>query len=258
MKHYSARIVSNSLCCENMYEMQFTADGVEIAPLPGQFCTIRVSQATSPLLRRPFAISDFDVTTMITSMVYKKCGPATEILAGKNPGDPLDVIAPLGNSFTGFKQGENTILVAGGTGFGPILFWNKYLCCRGEKPVMVLGCRSKDQLPALSGATSPKAQLCTDDGSAGFKGTVVEYLRTLKTGVLNKAALYCCGPLPMLKACHEFSLEKGVDCYVSLEQVMACGVGACMGCAVKIKGENPYARVCTEGPIFNSRTVLWT
>ena len=229
MKHYSARIVSNSLCCEDMYEMQFTAHGVEIAPLPGQFCTIRVSQTTSPLLRRPFAISDFDVKTMITSMVYKKCGLATEILTGKNPGDPLDVIAPLGNSFTGFKQGANNILVAGGTGFGPILFWNKYLHGLGEKPVMVLGCRFKAQLPALAGAASPAAVLCTDDGSAGFKGTVVEYLRTLKTGLLDKAALYCCGQTPMLKACHEFALEKNIECYVSLSRSWHAAWGRAWG-----------------------------
>jgi 2-polyprenylphenol hydroxylase and related flavodoxin oxidoreductases len=244
-----------------MYEMRFAMDGPSDAPLPGQFCTIRASlgtQGTSPLLRRPFAFSNFDDTNRITSILYKKCGPATEILTGKTSGDPLDVIGPLGNSFVGFKPGKKNVLVAGGTGFGPILFWNQYLKKQNLPTMTILGCRSKAQLPsdAVSGLSG--AVLCTEDGSAGFKGTVVDYLRSLHKERFGDTALFCCGPSAMLKACHEFALEKGIECNVSLEQVMACGVGACMGCAIKIKGDTPFARVCTEGPVFNSATVLWT
>ena len=257
MKQFKTKVISNSPCCENMYKMQFFMDNSASIPLPGQFCTIRVSQDTSPLLRRPFAISNFDVKNMITSIIYKKCGPATEILAGKNSGDPLDVIGPLGNSFVSFKQGKKNVLVAGGTGFGPILFWKQYLNKQNLLSKTVLGCRSKAQFPgdALSGSSD--SILCTEDGSAGFKGTVVDYLRSLDKNHFNDAALFCCGPLPMLKACHEFAFEKGIECIVSLEQVMACGVGACMGCAIKIKGDTPFARVCTEGPVFNSKMVIW-
>jgi dihydroorotate dehydrogenase electron transfer subunit len=215
--------------------MEFAMDSAAGTPLPGQFCTIRASEGTLPLLRRPFALSNFDIKNRITSIVYKKCGPATEILAGKTAGDPLDVIGPMGNSFVSFKQGKKNILVAGGTGFGPIFFLKRYLDKQNSPSMMVLGCRSKTHLPVVASNGLSDAILCTEDGSAGF-----------------------CGPAPMLKACHEFALEKGVECNVSLEQVMACGVGACMGCAIKIKGETPYARVCTEGPVFNSKTVVWT
>jgi dihydroorotate dehydrogenase electron transfer subunit len=258
MKQCIAKVISNTPCCENMYEMQFLIADSQIAPRPGQFCTIRVSQGTSPLLRRPFAISNFDAQSMITSMVYKKCGPASEILAGKNQGDPLDVIIPLGNSFIDFNPGKKTILVAGGTGFGPLFYLNKFLMQRASSPLLVLGCRSKNQIPLKTLPGMENARHCTEDGSEGFRGDVVDYLRTLQSDILDKSALFCCGPTPMLKACHEFALEKSLECYVSLEQVMACGVGACMGCVVKIKGENPYARVCTEGPVFNSKMVAWT
>jgi dihydroorotate dehydrogenase electron transfer subunit len=258
MKQFTTKIIVNSPFCENMYEMQFAMDGAAGAPLPGQFCTIRASDSTSPLLRRPFALSNFDSKNRITSLVYKKCGPATEILAGKSPGDPLDVIGPLGNSFVSFKLGRKSILVAGGTGFGPIFFWKRYLDKQNSPSMMVLGCRSKAQIPGGPSAGLSDAIFCTEDGSMGFKGTVVDFLRSLQKDILDGAALFCCGPAPMLKACHEFAIEKGIECNVSLEQVMACGVGACMGCAIKIKGETPYARVCTEGPVFNSKTIVWT
>jgi dihydroorotate dehydrogenase electron transfer subunit len=257
MKQFTTKVISNSLCCENMHVLEFGMDSAAGEPLPGQFCTIRVSEGTSPLLRRPFAISNFDIKNRITSIIFKKCGSATEILAGKTAGDPLDVIGPLGNSFAAFKQGKKNILVAGGTGFGPIFFWKRYLNTLNSPSTMVLGCRSKMQLPAEASAGSSDVILCTEDGSAGFKGTVVDYLRGVPTDRINGAVFFCCGPAPMLKACHEFALEKGVECNVSLEQVMACGVGACMGCAIKIKGEAPFARVCAEGPVFNSKTVVW-
>jgi len=258
MKQFKTKVILNSPCCENMYEMQFVMEGAASQPLPGQFCTIRVSEETSPLLRRPFAFSNFDFKNRITSIIYKKCGPATEILAGKTSGDLIDVIGPLGNSFVGFKKGKKNVLVGGGTGFGPIFFWEQYLNTQNSPTLMVLGCRSKAQLPANAVAGSSGSVLCTEDGSAGFKGTVVDYLFSLKKDRLDDAVLFCCGPIPMLKACHEFALENGVECYVSIEQVMACGVGACMGCVIKIKGETPYARVCTEGPVFNSAAILWT
>lgn len=258
MKHFTSKVISNSPCCENMYIMEFAMDSAAGTPLPGQFCTIRASEGTLPLLRRPFALSNFDIKNRITSIVYKKCGPATEILAGKTAGDPLDVIGPMGNSFVSFKQGKKNILVAGGTGFGPIFFLKRYLDKQNSPSMMVLGCRSKTHLPVVASNGLSDAILCTEDGSAGFKGTVVDYVRSLPNDQIKDAVLFCCGPAPMLKACHEFALEKGVECNVSLEQVMACGVGACMGCAIKIKGETPYARVCTEGPVFNSKTVVWT
>jgi dihydroorotate dehydrogenase electron transfer subunit len=258
MQHFISRIRSNSILGEGMHEMVFSWDHHTASPLPGQFCTIRVSPCTVPLLRRPFAFSSFDPIEKTAAIVYKKVGAATEILAGKKSGDELDVIGPLGNSFTVFQQTAQNILVAGGTGFGPVFFLKRFLKQRHFSTVMVLGSASKAGIPDLKGEEDQTVVLCTEDGSRGFHGTVVDYLRCLPQNRFQEASIFCCGPWGMLSACNDLAVQYGVECFVSIEQIMACGVGACMGCAVKIKGDPPFARVCREGPIFNSRMIAWT
>jgi dihydroorotate dehydrogenase electron transfer subunit len=258
MKHFISRIHSNAIVCEGMYEMVFSWDDDAPSPLPGQFCTIRVSYGTAPLLRRPFAFSAFDPNEKTASIVFKKVGASTEILAGKKCGDALDMIGPLGNSFIGFGQTRNNVLVAGGTGFGPVLFWNRFLRHQKISSLMVFGSASKAGIPVFKGHEDEAVALCTEDGSKGFRGTVVDYLRTLPEQMFRETTLYCCGPRGMLKACHDLALERGSACFVSIEQIMACGVGACMGCAVRVTGDESFSRVCTEGPIFNSKTIIWT
>lgn len=258
MKHFVSRIHSNIGLCEDLYEMVLSWNEETKPPLPGQFCTIRVAQTTSPLLRRPFAFSAFDPLRKTASIVFKKVGVSTEILAGKQCGEVVDVIGPLGNSFLAFPQRQRNILVAGGTGLGPILFWKRFLGQRKITSLVVAGYASKSLVPNIEEFSNEAVVICTDDGSKGFKGTVVDYLRTLPEDFLRETSLYCCGPWGMLQACNEFALNHGNECYVSLEQIMACGVGACMGCAVKILGESPFARVCSEGPVFSSKVIAWT
>jgi len=258
MRQFIAPVVSNTVVGEGVYEMVFEWKADVAIPQPGQFCTLQVSQTTAPLLRRPFAFSGFEHSAGTASFIYKKRGPATEILSGKSPGETIDIIGPLGNSFTQCTLGKTDILVAGGTGFGPVFFWQRYLLEHNRSVRTIVGCKSGEQLPRCASADMRSAIVCTENGSAGFKGTTVDYLRSMPENLLKDAALFCCGPLPMLKACYDFALNLGVNCYVSLEQIMACGIGACMGCAVKIHGDNAFARVCTEGPIFNGKTILWT
>jgi dihydroorotate dehydrogenase electron transfer subunit len=258
MKHFFSLIRSNTPLSEDLYEMVFSWNEEAPPPSPGQFCTIRVAQTTSPLLRRPFAFSDFDPLRKTASIIFKKVGVSTEILAGKQSGEPLDIIGPLGNSFLGFAQPPKKVLVAGGTGVGPIFFMKRLFRRQKAATLMVAGYASKSRAPDIEGGDDETVVICTDDGSKGFRGTVVDYLRTLPGEFLRETALYCCGPWGMLKACHDFAHERGCECFVSLEQVMACGVGACMGCVVKVRGETPYARVCSEGPVFQSKAIIWT
>jgi len=258
MKQCKISVIRNMLLSDHLYTLDFAWNNAIIPPLPGQFCTIRVSETTVPLLRRPFAFSQFNPTSGIASIIFKQCGTATDILAGKQPGDMLDVIAPLGNSFEPYASQIMNILVGGGTGLGPIYFWQQHLAALGHPTITVIGCRSQKQLPTLEYPENTTTIICTEDGSAGFKGTTVDFLRTLTKEQLSQASICCCGPSSMMKACHDFSQTQGNNCYVSLEQVMACGVGACMGCTVKIHGSQGYARVCTEGPIFSSETIIWT
>jgi len=238
--------------------MVFSWDEKVQPPLPGQFCTIRIAQSTVPLLRRPFAFSAFDPIEKIASIVFKKVGVSTEILAGKKCGDTVDIIGPLGNSFIGRQQTSKSILVAGGTGIGPVFFFKRFLRQQKASFLMVIGYPSKSGIPNFKEFEDETTTLCTEDGSKGFHGTVIDYLQTLPASYFQDTTLYCCGPSGMLKACNDLALDHDSECFVSLEQIMACGVGACMGCAVKVKGDPPFVRVCSEGPIFNSKTIAWT
>jgi len=187
--------------------------------------------------------------------MYQVRGPATRLLSALAESDSLDVIAPLGKSFVPEPR-KKMILVAGGIGIGPILFLYSQAVASETDACMIFGCRSKEYLPdVITGDSS--IMICSDDGSVGFNGTVTEYLEATSGEQLAESVLFSCGPYPMLHACHRLAEEYNTDCYVSVEQVMACGVGACMGCAVKVHGEPGYVRACKEGPVFNSRDIQW-
>jgi dihydroorotate dehydrogenase electron transfer subunit len=217
---------------------------------------VRISQDTVPLLRRPFAFSAFDAKTGSASMIYQKRGRGTEILTGKKPGDPLDVLGPLGKGFQMPDNAEKAILAAGGIGLGPIMFLARALGSQGRGFQLIFGCKNSTLIPDTEGFRSLFPIICTDDGSAGFKGMTGDYLSSIESSIGANSILCACGPAPMLKACHEIAQKKGCGCLVSVEQVMACGVGACMGCAVKMAAGG-YKRACIEGPVFDGKEIAW-
>lgn len=254
MKQFIGTVLRNQSLSADFFELEFTWDKTAGQPLPGQFFTIRISGHTVPLLRRPFAFSAFDEKKGTASMIIQKRGPGTEILAARHKDHVLDIIGPLGKPFPMPSKKQKPLLVAGGIGLGPILFLASQL--PGAK--MVFGCRTKSLIPASGIFTGmkPDAAVCTDDGSEGFRGTTGDYLKSIENTIDSDTTVYACGPLLMLKACHEFAARRGCECFVSVEQVMACGVGACMGCAIKTV-EGGYKRACTEGPVFNSKELQW-
>jgi len=237
-------------------ELSFSSIGIDAPPLPGQFLTIRASDSPIPLLRRPFAYSGHNAQTGEASIIFQRRGPGTDILAAKQPGDTLDVIGPLGTSFA-MDGVTKAIVVAGGIGLGPMLFLATALRDRGCHVRFVFGCRTKAMVPDLDAFRTLSPAICTDDGSAGFHGTTVSYLHSLTDSDTRDTRVFACGPTPMLKACHGLAVERGVRCQVSMEQTMACGVGACMGCVVKTVKAPGFARVCHEGPVFESGEILW-
>jgi dihydroorotate dehydrogenase electron transfer subunit len=257
MKQFLAAVIANRQIAADFYEMEMSWDPHQGIPQPGQFLTIRVSPQTSPLLRRPFAFSGFDLRRQSASIIYQKRGSATEILAGKTPGQRIDCIGPLGKGFEPNPVPRHSLCVAGGMGVGPIVYWAHSLLLQHESVKLVLGAAAAARLPRFTRWEELKPIVCTDDGSEGFHGTVVDYLKSLEGARLSGHTLYCCGPGAMLKACHAFAVVRGLECFVSVEQIMACGVGACMGCVIEITGEKKYARVCTEGPVFNSNEIVW-
>jgi dihydroorotate dehydrogenase electron transfer subunit len=255
MRQIQSEILRNQELAEGFFKLTFTWDP-HLRPLPGQFLTIRVSGLPFPLLRRPFAFSHCDGENV--SIIVKKRGTATDILSRKSAGETLDVIGPLGNSFGDPDSDRRPVLVAGGIGLGPMLFFATSLHSRGIKSAFIFGSRTAGSIPRCEEFKSLSAVLCTDDGSAGFHGTTVDYLRSLSDLEWKRTELYCCGPLPMLKAASLFAQSKKIPCWVSMEQTMGCSMGACMGCVIKVRYEPGYARVCKEGPIFDSRDVVWT
>ncbi|MBD3241755.1 MAG: dihydroorotate dehydrogenase electron transfer subunit [Chitinivibrionales bacterium] len=256
LQHESA-IRGNNPICESFHETTFDWPTTADRPHPGQFLSIRISTATAPLLRRPFAFSDIDPKAGTASIIYQTRGPATELLAGKSAGETLDIVGPLGRGFPEPAGKGTCVLVAGGIGLGPMLFLAKHLRGLKREVLFVYGCAREALVPRSESFRRANAVVCTDDGSVGYQGTNVAYLRTLPESRFAGATVYACGPNPMMKACHELAGERGAPCYVSMEQVMACGVGACMGCVVKTTSGDGFARVCTEGPVFDSREIAW-
>lgn len=256
MQQFDTTIIDNKKIADGFFELQFDWNCSDI-PNPGQFLTIRVSDDSSPLLRRPFAFSGYNRDKKSCSVIYQKRGRGTEILTGKLAGDQLNIIAPLGKQFPlPSKQGQ-TLLVAGGIGIGPILFLANFFKEKKLPFKFIFGCRSKSFIPDTSEFKNLNPQICTDDGSVGFRGTTGDYLKSIEQDIGSNSIIYCCGPHPMLRACHETALRHNGECWVSVEQIMACGVGACMGCVVKVKAEPGYARACKEGPVFSSNDLIW-
>jgi len=258
MVQFYSTILSNSSIAKDFYKLIFSWNNSIPVPGPGQFLTIRVTDTTVPLLRRPFAFSGYTDSLNAASIIYQKRGIATELLAGKSPGEKLDIIGPLGNCFIVDTNIKRIIAIAGGIGLGPMVFVTEYFKNRDLDIIFIFGCRYKVYILHSSLFSSVTPVICTDNGSAGFHGTPVDYLRTFDKSIFSESILFACGPHPMLNGCHEFALEYNFPCMVSMEQIMACGVGACMGCCVKSVKDTGFARVCSDGAIFNSRDILWT
>ena len=257
MRQFQSEILQNRSLGDEFFELTMRWDPSH-QPLPGQFLTIRVSDLPFPLLRRPFAFSRSDAGGQSISIIVKIRGIATDILSRKRAGETLDIIGPLGNSFKDPDPGRRPILVAGGIGLGPMLFYGSRLRQKGIAATFVFGSRTTDSIPDCEELDSLQAVLCTDDGSTGFHGTTADYLESLLENRSGSFELYCCGPLPMLRTISLLASSKKIPCWVSMEQIMGCSMGACMGCVIKTRGEPGFARVCTDGPIFDSRELVWT
>ena len=254
MKQFNSRIIRNEQISVDFFEMLFTWGDSAGVPKPGQFLTFRVSQSNVPLLRRPFAFAGYDGSAGCASIIYQKRGRGTEILSAMQPKELIDVIGPLGNAFpVAGNQGES-VAAAGGVGLGPILFLADNLNKRGIDTKFIFGCRSASLIPTAESFKNASPQICTDDGSAGFAGNVVQYINA-NIHTDTNTIIYGCGPVPMLKGLHTLSQSAKSQYWASLEEMMACGVGACMGCAIPTA--SGYQCACKNGPVFNGGDIAW-
>ena len=246
------RIVSKKAIGRDIYSFEIHCPVVAQAAMPGQFVHIRANGFT---LRRPISIAGIGETTL--RIVFEIRGEGTNAIAELNKGDLIDMLAPLGHGFTIDPSYKKVILIGGGIGNPPMLPLAE---AYGEKATVISGFRNASAaiLQEDFRRTGAETILCTDDGSAGIHGFVTQPLKELaEKGGIN--AVYACGPMPMLKNISAICKENGIYCEISLEERMACGIGACLGCACKTKrnDEEYFAHVCKDGPVFNAEEVLW-
>lgn len=218
---------------------------------PGQFLNIRVEDTTQPLLRRPFSIYKVDGGEV--SIIFNVVGIGTRILAARRPGESLDVMGPLGQAFSLTGDFSTAILVGGGLGVAALPMLTDALV--GSKKLLTfVGARTAGH---IVGDYLQNVMVATDDGSAGTRGTVTQLLEAyLADHHIDGGKVFACGPTPMLKSLQQLSARHRLPCEVSLESVMACGIGICQGCPVRRKGvDQTFSLICKEGPVFDVATI---
>ena len=219
--------------------------------LPGQFVQVKIDGVDGVFLRRPISVNM--VRGNVLELLVMKNGRGTTVLADIEVGTTVNVVLPLGHGFPDAAHaGKRPLLIGGGVGVAPLLYFGSKLAEAGVTPTFVLGAKTADMLLQLDrfGAIAPTV-VSTDDGSAGHHGMVTANPELDR----DHDAWYCCGPTPMMKAVARMARERGITCHVSLENMMACGVGACLCCVEKTVQGNKC--VCTEGPVFNINELTW-
>ena len=222
--------------------------------LPGQFAEVRVDNSPSTFLRRPISVNYVDYKANELWLLVQIVGEGTRKMCELKVGEVVNLLFPLGNSFTlPENKDANLLLVGGGVGIAPLLFWGSYLKERGYKCNFLLGGRSKDNLLQLCEFEQfGDVYTTTEDGTHGEKGFVTQH--SLLQGS-NFDYVYTCGPTPMMKAVAAYAAKNGIFCEVSLENMMGCGFGACLCCVTDTIEGNLC--VCTEGPVFNITKLKW-
>lgn len=253
-----AKVRFNRCVGRDTFLMGMAAPDILEAAVPGQFVMIGTGKGLDPLLRRPFSISGAEGQTLL--ILYRVVGRGTERLSQVAEGEELPCLGPLGRGFALPAGGGPVLAVAGGIGIAPLLFLLQSL--KNREAELMVGCRTgSERVPeALFDLPAVSVSLSTDDGTIGRKGLVTELLEErLRDLRGTDAALYACGPRPMLRVVASLAQRAAVSCQVSLEAHMACGVGACQGCAVAAAPGigRAYLHVCREGPVFDASEVAW-
>lgn len=258
-----AKVLSNSHLQANYYKIKIEAPDVAERAWPGQFVMVRCSPDLSvhdPLLPRPFSLAR--AGNGCAEIIYAVVGKGTALLSKVKPGEELDLLGPLGNGFPqvgGWRAtGKKLVLVAGGYGAAP-LYWLAERESANDKIFLNFAENSDSLITAdLWDVGKTEMSYYTEDGSAGRRGILTEEILNSYVFPSHKnqnRIVYACGPSGLLKSVAKWANKGGVECYVSMEERMACGVGACYGCAIKVGGW--YKRVCKEGPVFRASEVDW-
>lgn len=239
-----------------IFNFTLAAPKIAAAAAAGQFVTVLCEGFE---LRRPISLCGFDAASGILRLVFEVRGKGTAWLAQRQAGEYLSLVGPLGHGFSLLEPDEKVLLVGGGIGTPPLLPVARHY---GGNAAVITGFRNAASAILQEDFKAVGAQtiLCTDDGSAGFHGFTTQAMEQ-HLAEAGCDVVYTCGPKVMMKRVAEQAREKGIPCWVSMEERMACGVGACLGCACKTKdesGDPRMARVCLNGPVFDAQEVDWS
>lgn len=261
-KEYSGEVLFQEMMYDGCYRMVVKTDAALLkAAQPGQFIHLKINPFGSPLLRRPFSIHRIDVEQKTISLLYAVVGKGTMAMAMDLPGKKVGMLGPLG---TGFQLPDNsdhhTVLIGGGLGTAPLLFTAEKLLERGIKTTVILGFADhhKVMLENDFKRLGTITYITTEDGSQGHRGYPTELLEQLiKSTKID--TVFTCGPEIMMNKVTKICTEHGVGAWVSLEEKMACGIGACLGCVVRIRDAagGHYEKACKEGPVFKASEVIF-
>lgn len=254
-KRETVTVVSQEQLADGIFSMWIQTEAAKTAR-PGQFISMYTNDG-SKLLPRPISICEIDTETSKLRVVYRVTAEktGTEQFSKMKAGDTLPIIGPLGNGFPlEAGKGKRAFLIGGGIGVPPILELAKQLDC--EKQI-IMGYRDADTFLKEQFEENGTVYISTEDGSVGTKGNVMDAIR--ENG-LEADIIYACGPTPMLRAIKQYAEEQGIECYISLEERMACGIGTCLACVCQSKEKDHHSnvnnkRICKDGPVFLSTEV---
>ena len=246
-----ATVFSQEQLASDVFSMWLEVGSIASEAKPGQFISV-YSNDDSKLLPRPISICEIDKEDSALHLVYRIAGAGTEEFSQKQTGDHLSVMGPLGNGFP--LKSKKAFLIGGGIGIPPMLELAKQLNC--EKQI-ILGYRNSDMFLLDEFKKQGEVYIATEDGSVGSKGNVLDAIRENE---LDAEVIYACGPTPMLRALKQYASENHMECWISMEEKMACGIGACLACVCKSKEVDGHTnvhnkRVCKEGPVFLAEEV---
>jgi dihydroorotate dehydrogenase electron transfer subunit len=249
----SLRIAENKRLNKDLFTLELS--GSERIPemKPGQFVQAKIEGSPGTFLRRPFSVHDVNYPQNTFKLLIQIAGKGTEALSRLGNGDLLNLIYPLGNFFTLPEKGQRVLLAGGGCGVAPLLFLAKYLKSNDFIPDILLGFRNNERIIEYDEYSEVgRVFLTTEDGSRGTKGIVTEH-PVLSSDRYD--VIYCCGPESMMKAVVTYCRQNRIKCEVSLENLMGCGIGACLCCVVEtVKGN---LCTCVDGPVFNINDLKW-
>lgn len=259
-------LLANDEVAADFYLARMQAPHIAARAEPGQFVNIQVSTSITPLLRIPLSVCALDPEAGWIEVLYEDMGAKSHVLSGLGPGVQMRCLGPLGKGFASPPIGTHALLVGGGIGVPPMLYWGLTLGRQDYRVSLLVGARNRAKhLP--DGLLTPAATVvrrATDDGSLGHAGLITDLVRQ-ELAADGEHAVYCCGPHAMMQAVAALCSEFAVPCQVSLEEYMACGIGICVGCAVELQRQEGaagsdytrYGRICIDGPVFDARRVKW-